>query len=182
MANVVANNTDDGIAVTDFGSLNTISGNSIFANGGLGIDLDDDGVPANDPGDFDVRTNDLQNHPVLSSADAGTASVSGTLDGADGEEHVVELFSSSGCDGSGQGEGEVFLGSGTVVTDGGAVAFSIPVTVGFQGGSEITATATNSGGSTSELSACVTATGVPTPIFSDGFESGDTTAWSSAVE
>ena len=32
---------------------NTMAENSIFANGGLGIDLEADGVIPNDPGDLD---------------------------------------------------------------------------------------------------------------------------------
>ncbi|MCP3961837.1 MAG: hypothetical protein GY719_28680 [bacterium] len=41
----------------------------------------------------------------------------------------------------------------------------------------IGATATNPAGSTSEFSACVDAVTTQIPVFSDGFESGDTSAW-----
>src|SRR5262245_33199170 len=44
---------------------NRIGSNSIFANGGLGINLGNDGVTPNDPGDADVGPNNLQNFPVI---------------------------------------------------------------------------------------------------------------------
>ena len=50
---------------------NAIRGNSIHSNGGLGIDLNGDGVTPNDPGDADSGPNGLQNFPVLSVALAG---------------------------------------------------------------------------------------------------------------
>ncbi len=179
--NVIAHNSGDGVAVTDFGLINTISGNSIFGNDGLGIDIDDDGVTANDPGDSDVGTNDLQNFPVLTAADGGLSAVSGVLDGGGGLTHVIEVFSSPDCDASGHGEGKTFLGSGMVTTSGsGDVAFMV-TTAPFAAGVSITATATNPGGSTSEFSACIEATSTEVPIFSDGFESGDTSAWSSTT-
>src|SRR5262249_48004398 len=46
----------------------TIQGNSIFSNSILGIDLGDDGVTPNDPGDVDQGDNELQNFPAVSSA------------------------------------------------------------------------------------------------------------------
>ena len=43
-----------------------VRGNPIFANGGLGIDLNNDGVTGNDAGDSDaLGPNELQNFPVL---------------------------------------------------------------------------------------------------------------------
>lgn len=54
------------------GTNNTISQNSIFANGtinpSLGIDLNADGVTLNDNGDVDGGTNELLNFPVISGA------------------------------------------------------------------------------------------------------------------
>ncbi|HTP09921.1 MAG TPA: CSLREA domain-containing protein, partial [Anaerolineae bacterium] len=44
---------------------NTLSHNSLYNNGALGIDLGTDGVTANDAGDLDTGPNNLQNFPVL---------------------------------------------------------------------------------------------------------------------
>lgn len=111
------------------GAQNTISQNSIYANSGLGIRIDDPEVS------FGVRP------PVLT--DAGSTGVRGTAcPGC-----TVELFSAS-ADPSGAGEGKDFLASTTVEPDG---SFEIPVS---DLGSCIllTSTATDALGNTSEFS------------------------------
>jgi CSLREA domain-containing protein len=73
-ANTIAFNAEDGIGVAGGTSTgNAIADNSIFSNGGLGIDLlggfeNAAEVTANDPGDLDNGPNDPQNFPVLTSA------------------------------------------------------------------------------------------------------------------
>ena len=81
-------------------------GNSIDSNAGLGIDLDPSGVTANDAGDGDTGLNNLQNFPVITDAFAsdGTISVEGQL--STSPTYRVEVFMSSTCDGSGNGEGK----------------------------------------------------------------------------
>ena len=49
---------------------NAIHSNAIFENGGLGIDLEADGVTPNDPGDGDDGANDLTNFPDLIEAES----------------------------------------------------------------------------------------------------------------
>src|SRR5262249_23733303 len=48
-----------------------IVGNRILSTVGIGIDLGENGVTPNDPGDADVGGNNLQNFPVLSTVQAG---------------------------------------------------------------------------------------------------------------
>jgi len=58
----------NGIVAAGIGDTgNTFTGNLIYDNGGLAIDLGGDGVTANDPGDGDTGPNDLLNYPELDS-------------------------------------------------------------------------------------------------------------------
>ena len=120
------------------GGGNAILGNAIFSNAGLGIDLFDPdgdllgpddilGVTPNDPGDGDGGANQRQNFPVLTSAVSGAGiAITGTLDSTANQILHVEFFTSSACDASGFGEGEVFLGSTSVQTNGtGNASFSV---------------------------------------------------------
>ncbi len=67
--NTIVHNALDGVAVIDSSSHNNrISRNRFGYNGGLAIDLEDDGVTANDPGDPDFGANTLLNFPVIDSA------------------------------------------------------------------------------------------------------------------
>ena len=67
----------------------------------------------NDPQDTDVGPNDLQNYPVLSSdatISGASTLVSGSLNSTPGAPASgIEFFSNPTCDGSGFGEGEVYL-------------------------------------------------------------------------
>jgi len=81
--NLIAFNGQGGVSFFG-GTQNLIARNSIFSNGNLGIDLQDDGVTANDVGDGDAgvnSANNLQNFPVLTSAVAGSGvtTVTGSL-------------------------------------------------------------------------------------------------------
>jgi len=162
-------NGADGVYVTDSvtsvpGSThdangNTILSNSIFANGGIGIDLqegiDGDGPNANDAGDADAGPNRLQNKPVLSSAKtvSGKTTVKGTLNSRPNETYTVQFFSSP----SGS-QGRRFLSSRQVTTDrSGKGTFTFTPTKAIAVGQRLTATATrNNTGDTSEFSAART--------------------------
>ena len=67
---------------TTAGTGNAILGNAIHSNGGLGIDLNQDGVTANDTGDPDLGPNDLLNFPLLTAiySNAGMLTVHFQLD------------------------------------------------------------------------------------------------------
>jgi ELWxxDGT repeat protein/parallel beta-helix repeat protein len=143
-----------GVIVERSSSRGTVLGNAIFSNDGPGIDLNSDGVTANDPGDGDQGANGLQNFPVLSWALGAPAltRISGLLSSRPGTTYRVELFSSPQADPSGYGEGAVFLGAVAVTTDEvglGIIVFDGP---GNLVGQVVTGTATDPDGNTSEFS------------------------------
>ena len=156
--NTIAFNSGDGIFIEE-GTANAIRyANRIFGNSGLGVDLAPDGVTANDPGDADPGPNNLQNFPLLVSASSPglTTIVQGTLASAPNTLYKVDFFWSPSCDPSGQGEGENYLDTADVTTDGsGNASFVLTLNRASPLGSVITATATDPGGNTSEFSNCV---------------------------
>ena len=81
LGNVIAFNLLDGVSVLS-GTGNQIRSNDIFSNGGLGIDLGNDGFTPNDSGDGDSGANNLQNFPEL-------AAVTVTSTAAITDENVV---------------------------------------------------------------------------------------------
>ncbi|MBI3461499.1 MAG: choice-of-anchor D domain-containing protein, partial [Planctomycetes bacterium] len=156
LGNTIAFNLHGGVTVASAASTgNSIQGNAIFSNGGLGIDLGNDGVTPNDPGDADSGPNNLQNAPQLAAASiAGSEStITGTLNSAANAQFTIEFFASAAADDSDYGEGELFLGAMTVTTGAdGNVSFVGEFTGDFTNGRFITATATDADGSTSEFS------------------------------
>ena len=155
--NIIASNGGDGVAVAIDAIANSIRGNSIGGNAGLGIDLDDDGLTGNDPGDGDSGANERQNRPVLSSAttDGTTLRIAGALDSAPDTNFGVDVYVSATCDPSGSGEGEVYAGTASSVTDAtGQAAVDVSFVVTAAAGSFVTATATDPAGNTSEFSPC----------------------------
>ena len=152
--NTIAFNGGDGVFV-DSGTGNLIDPNSIHSNGGLGIDLGTNGVTPNDTGDPDTGANNLQNFPVLTSATQGSTDIEGSLNSTDSTQFTIEFFSNTACDPSNHGEGETYLGSTTVTTDGtGNVSFSVSFGTTVPVGQFITATATDPSDNTSEFSEC----------------------------
>src|SRR5262249_6333815 len=118
---------------------NSISGNSIHDNGGLGIDLGDipydangnvttdpsqwaysapDGVTLNDSQGH-VGPNHFQKYPVLASAAATAAgtTVTGTLNSVPNTTFRIEFFANAAADPSGHGQGQTYLGFANVTTD-----------------------------------------------------------------
>jgi parallel beta-helix repeat protein len=144
-----------GAIVTGSGPGMALAGNRIFGNSGLGIDLGDDGVTPNDPGDADVGPNGLQNFPVLTSvtSNAGGTRIEGSLNSVSNADFTIGFYANGACPASGYGQGELFLGSAEVTTDGSGNA-SFDVT--FPGtAAAVAATATDAAGNTSEFSRCL---------------------------
>ncbi len=162
--NTIAFNTGVGVLLIQ-GTGNAIEGNSIFSNTGLGIDLGGDDVTPNDLGDADTGPNNLQNFPVLTSATlgGGQTTIAGNLNSAPSTTFRLEFFANTAADPSGNGEGQTFLGSQDVMTDGsGNVAFTavLPL-LPPSGQTVISATATDPANNTSEFSAMVGAPVTP---------------------
>jgi parallel beta-helix repeat protein len=172
LENLISNNGVSGISLSAAASRTTLSGNRIFGNSNLGIDLGGDGVTPNDAGDSDTGANNLQNFPVLTLAttpDGGTSGmVAGGLISTINRNFRIEIFANASCDTNGYGEGQALVGSAEINSGaGGTVVFDIPIS-GATGLPQITATATDlTTGDTSEFSACITltppTTTTPTP-------------------
>lgn len=143
--------------------------NSIHSNAALGIDLAANGaqgVTPNDAGDGDIGPNALQNFPVVTALVAsGSATINGTLNSLPNRNYLIEFFASAACDASGFGEGQTFIGSTNVATNGSGNATFGPLVLAVPSGQNaITATATDSGvGQTSEFSQCAGPPGPPPP-------------------
>jgi VCBS repeat-containing protein len=148
--NAIAFNNGDGITVEQ-GTGNRIQGNAIFANTDLGIALDTNGITNNDNGDADDGANNQQNFPVLTAVADNV--ISGILNSRAGRNYRIELFANPAFDPSGAGEGQIFLGATTAITDAsGNASFSFTYTPDGQN-PIITATATDlTTGDTSEFS------------------------------
>src|SRR6185436_48863 len=111
-ANIIAFNNGKGVSLSPggiagvgpAGSGNSIRFNSIDNNSGLGIDINNDGITANDggaPPDADTGPNDVQNTAVLSSAllssPGGPLTISGTLSSTPGTTFQVDYYVSTSC-------------------------------------------------------------------------------------
>jgi hypothetical protein len=158
-ANRISHNNRTGVILSEGGGLfptqNEIRGNSISRNGDLGIDLGTDGVTPNDPGDNDGGPNEQQNYPILSST-SYTTTLTATLNSQPNTTFNVDVYRSARCDPSGYGQGQEFVFTAQVTTDGwGQANFDILLAGLASPGDAITTTTTDPIGNTSEFSNCV---------------------------
>ncbi|QLA80928.1 IPTL-CTERM sorting domain-containing protein [Acidovorax sp. JMULE5] len=141
----------------------SILGNSIHSNGGLGIELIDTATgQGTQPGDAAPPTvNGGLRYPVITGV---TSNAAGTLvsygySGAFNARYRIEVFSNAACDPSSYGEGQTFLGSADIMT-GGVMYTGDVLLPAVPAGSHLTMTATrdfnDADGSleTSEFSRC----------------------------
>ena len=158
--NLIAYNAWGGVCVIDNSAGNTIRGNSIHDNGGLGIDLGGDGVTPNQSTNPATGPNNGQNYPVLFAASTGSSTtVAGTLASEPNATFTLDFYADSSPDPSGYGQGQRYLGSATVTTGpSGDAPFTVTLPGTTAPGDYITATATDAQGDTSEFSQDITQT------------------------
>ena len=150
VGNTIAGNIGNGVTIVAsllFGQRadqNTISQNSIFQNGGLGIDLGNDGVTPNHATSDSNAPNRWGPFPVILSAVSYPTYTLVHYSGTG----KIEFFSNASADPSGYGEGGAFLAAKAVLPP-------LPV------GTVLTATATDDLGDTSEFSKAVATTAPP---------------------
>ena len=153
--NQIAFNYGDGVRLGDTNTAGTagiaIRGNSIFGNGGLGIDLLN-------------GANNLQNYPVITNAFgyASTTVVSGTLASLASSIFLIDVYRNTA---NNPGAGQFYVGTVSATTDGsGNAAFVLTNNAANYAGQYFTATATSAGGDTSEFSADLQASNMPLPL------------------
>ncbi len=142
---------------------NSIRGNSIHDNGGLGIDLGiypgGDGVTLNGSHAGQAGPNDWQTYPILTSvtSSGGSTTVGGTFSSTPNTTYALDFYASTAADPTGFGEGQTYIGTITVTTDGnGNATFTATLSVSVPTGQYVSATATNlAAGDTSEFSPSV---------------------------
>jgi hypothetical protein len=162
LGNLIAHNGRHGVVVWEHWSSpwnadrNGIVSNSIHSNALLGIDLDDDMVTPNDPGDPDSGANECLNMPVVTSAvwSAAGTTITGTVDVPAPTTSMVEVFRAA-PDPTGFGEGQTLLGA---TTPDAAGSWSLVVTGLLVVGDPVTATIVGPLRDTSEFAACVAVT------------------------
>ena len=158
-ANTIANNGGDGVFVSG-GPTNELIANSIYSNGGLGIDLAPNGVTPNDVEDGDSGPNDLQNFPEFDSVTFAGGStdhlhiVASSPVSPGAGSYRIDYYASDVCDPAGNGEGVRHLGQDLTNSGGGTVSFDSDSVGPVLAGEILTATLTSPIGSTSEFSAC----------------------------
>jgi trimeric autotransporter adhesin len=124
--NQIINNGGSGVILTSSALGNqSILGNSIHNNSGLGIDLGNDSLTVNDGAlDADSGPNGLQNFPVLSQviSSGGNTSITGAISSTANTTFRIEFYSATVASPTGYGQGQTFLGFTTVTTDASGIA------------------------------------------------------------
>ncbi len=161
-SNVIAFNAMDGIGLSDdqffFSGFECeaiqISENSIFSNVNKGINY--------------LGNQSQVGIPILTNVTAGPApNVEGTLNGNPNSDYTIEYFKNFNANPSGNHEGEVFVGSEVITTDGAGIAIINTVLNAAVNANEIiTATAKEINANTSEFSNGVAAGTLPIELIS----------------
>jgi CSLREA domain-containing protein len=170
LGNKIAYNTAAGISFTSPVQMtgNRFLGNSMYGNG-FGIDLGTSGVTYNDTSDGDTGPNGLLNFPILLGAEStgDSVGIAYELHSKPSQTYSLDFYVSNSCHSSGYGEGGVYLGYFSVTTDttGGVIGAQGVLADNIPGLLYLTATTTDSEGSTSEFSECIVIEGPVIKVF-----------------
>jgi titin len=175
----------DGVRIRSGVNGTKVLANSIYLNGGsnpngLGIDIGPDGVSLNDPCDSDYYgPAHIQNYPILTNAisDGISTVVRGLLEGNSGQGALVQFYANPAPDASGYGEGQKYLGAGTVMLLSCTNTFAFTLPAAAPSGWMIAATATDAANNTSEFSPNVAVGGVPQVTLQSGGMQQATLGW-----
>lgn len=152
--NEIAYNDWNGIYIGS-GIKNKVSGNVIYKNGIMGIDLSPESITPNDSGDADTGANLLQNFPLLDSANLHPNSIAihGRFYSKPMTEYTLYFFKSNQKGPSHFGEGQFFMDSMNVATDdSGWVFINKIINQSVSDTQFVTAIAFDAEGNTSEFS------------------------------
>lgn len=154
--NVIAFNMLSGVFIDSGSHRNTMSRNSIFGNGGLGIDIYPPGVNLVEFNNLFNAANDRVQLPLIeleSLFRTDTTKIRVTFfNGLEIAE--IEVFVNDTCDISSYGEGKRFLADATIKAFQGEI-YIITTTEQFDSTQSFTATGTDRKGNTSEFSECI---------------------------
>jgi titin len=153
MLNTIGFDAGDGVHVIQ-GTGNAIEENSMANDGNLGIELT-------------VGGNNEEPAPEITAAstDGSNVNVTGTLDSLPNTDFILEFFANLSSNGSGNCEGEQFLGAISVTTDGnGHADYDTSFAAAVDSGELVTATATDSANNTSQFSLCFQLAGPLAPV------------------
>ncbi|HEX8680724.1 MAG TPA: CSLREA domain-containing protein, partial [Ardenticatenaceae bacterium] len=178
--NVIANNGSDGVAIV-VGTGNRVQRNAMFNNSEQGIDLGDNGLTPNDPGDFDGSPppdalgdtddspNHLQNYPTMDTAiinSSGELVVTYFVDSFDSAGSPLPVTASTypltieffEADSATSGEGQTFLAEDTYTMTLALKTYNLgsAAALNVAVGDPLVGTATDAEGNTSEFSVPVT--------------------------
>ena len=148
----IEQNTISGPGMGVFDTASASIRKNSFTGVDYGIDLNGDLETPNDAGDADTGPNSLQNYPVLTGKVlGGSTTVAGTLASSPNASFTLDFYANAA--GTSYAEGQRYIGSQVVTTNGsGIVTFTATGLGATSGGEEITATATNAAAQTSEFS------------------------------
>ncbi len=156
--NTILWNSGEGIVVKGGTAIgNLLSRNLVFGNGGMGIDLENDGVTGNDLLDADTGANQRQNFPHIDRATvkASTMELVGELRSNASTTYRLEFYANQACDPLLHGEGEFYLGAASKTTNASGISeFGITLPVTATVGFFVTGIAIDPSGNTSEYSPC----------------------------